>query len=111
MSHALFQALETSEMLMISEYSYEMTFNTKFKNQDYDYFYEMVGASEHIDKVINLHRVYLSLLLSMEHELQVMTDDLAVLSRLNSLIGKVKEKVGQDDRVIQELMIGEQWLD
>ena len=31
-SHALFQALETSEMLMISEYSYEMTFNTKFKN-------------------------------------------------------------------------------
>ena len=37
-SHAVFQALETCEMLLISEYSYEMAFNTRYKQQDYDFF-------------------------------------------------------------------------
>ena len=31
LSNAIFRALETSEMLLISEYSFEMAFNTKFK--------------------------------------------------------------------------------
>ena len=30
-SYAVFQALETSEMLLISEYSFEMAFNNKYK--------------------------------------------------------------------------------
>ena len=65
-------------MLMVSEYSYEMSFNTKFRQQDYDFFHEMVGAEGHIDNVVNLHRVYLSLLLSMENEIGGLTDDLAL---------------------------------
>ena len=71
----------------------------------------MVGAREHIDKVINLHQVYLSLILSMEEELKVFSDDLAVLQRLNNLIRKIKEKIGQDVQVIQDVEISEQWLD
>ena len=31
-SHAAFKALETSEILLVSEYSYEVTMNTKFKS-------------------------------------------------------------------------------
>ena len=31
-SYAAFKALETSEILLVSEYSYEVTMNTKFKS-------------------------------------------------------------------------------
>eukprot|EP00353_Schmidingerella_taraikaensis_P006948 CAMPEP_0185573394 /NCGR_PEP_ID=MMETSP0434-20130131/5118_1 /TAXON_ID=626734 ORGANISM="Favella taraikaensis, Strain Fe Narragansett Bay" /NCGR_SAMPLE_ID=MMETSP0434 /ASSEMBLY_ACC=CAM_ASM_000379 /LENGTH=45 /DNA_ID= /DNA_START= /DNA_END= /DNA_ORIENTATION= len=31
-SYSILQALETSEMLMVSEYSFEMTFNQRFKS-------------------------------------------------------------------------------
>ena len=91
MSHSLFKALETSEMLMVSEYSYEMAFNTKFKSQDYDFFHEMVGAEDHIENVLNLHRVYISLILGMEKEINSMTDDLSLLSRFDSLVQNIKQ--------------------
>ena len=44
--------------------------NTRYKQQDYDFFHEMVGAPEHKEKVLNLHKVYLSLLIEMEDELR-----------------------------------------
>ena len=97
-------------MLLISEYSYETAFNTRYKQQDYDFFYEMVGAGEHINKVINLHRVYLSLLLSMEQELEVMSDDLSLLARMRNLLTQIKGMVGADDRVMTDVEMGEQWL-
>lgn len=73
MSYALFQALETSEVLLMSEYSYETTFNQRFKSQDYDFFHELAGTEEHISAVLNLHRVFLSFLLSLENDLFEMT--------------------------------------
>ena len=66
MTHAIFKALETSEMLLVSEYSFEMAFNTKYKSQDYDFFYEMVGAEDHIESVLNLHICVLCGLLVVE---------------------------------------------
>ena len=46
LSYAIYQALETSEILLMSEYSYEMTFSQRFKSQDYDFFHELVGNED-----------------------------------------------------------------
>ena len=73
LSYSVFQALETTEMLLVSEYSYEKSFNQRYKSQDYDFFQELVGKEEHVDDVLNLHRVFLSLLLKLEDELIEMT--------------------------------------
>jgi len=74
-SFAAFQALEIMEMLLMSEYSYEMSFGTRYKQQDYDLFYELVGAGKNIDTILSLHKVYVSLIITMEAELKGMTTD------------------------------------
>ena len=40
-----------------------------------------------------------------------MTDDLSLLARMGNLLGQVKEMVGEDDRVISDVEMGEQWLE
>lgn len=62
--------------------------------------------------MLNLHRVYISLLLSMESELQYLTDDLAILTRLNNILKQVKDKIGSDDAgLLKDLVISEEFLD
>ena len=95
-SFAAFQALEITEMLLMSEYSYEISFGTRHKQQDYDLFHELVGSEENIDTVLNLHKVYLSLLLTMETELKSLTADIALQSKIGRLLAKLRGKVGED---------------
>ena len=73
----------------------------------------MVGAEEHLGNVLNLHRVYLSLLLSMSRELQYLTDDLALLARLNNLLDKVRDgMIGEQDAVVfTDLVISEAFME
>ena len=97
-SYALLKALETSEILLVSEYSYEMSFNQKYKQQDYDLFHLLVGAPEHAESVINLHRVFLSLVLDLQDELRSQaTGDERFTSKLDSLFAKVDKAVNRND--------------
>ena len=100
-SHAIFKALETSEMLMISEYSYETTFSQRFKTQDYDLFYELVGSEEHIDSVINLHKVFFSLILGLENYISETTieKDFGLHDKFIKVIEKLKLKADSQDLI------------
>jgi len=63
-------------------------------------FYELVGAEEHIDSVVNLHKVFLSLVLSMEDTLFDMTiEDMALHAKLTKVLEAIKLKVSQTDLI------------
>ena len=86
---------------MISEYSYETTFSQRFKTQDYDLFYELVGSEEHIDSVINLHKVFFSLILGLEQHISETTieKDLGLHDKFIKVIEKLKLKADSQDLV------------
>ena len=100
-------------MLLISEYSFEMAFNNKYKQQDYDYFQEMVGAEQHKGAVINLHKVYLSMMIELEKDLHVLTnDDMSLAREIDSLLDKIKSKLSTDlNELFPEVHIGEKYLE
>jgi len=51
----------------------------------------MVGTEEHVENVLNLHRVFLSLLVDLEQELLSMTSQDAKLNaRMLAVLEKVK---------------------
>ena len=107
-SHAAFKALETSEILLVSEYSYEVTMNTKFKSQDYELYYELVGANDRSEDVINLHRVYISLLVSLEEEIKsLIADDIALQTKFDKLMTKIKDRISTADTPPMDLYIDE----
>ena len=98
LSYAIYQALETSEILLMSEYSYEMTFSQRFKSQDYDFFHELVGNEDQVPVVINLHRVFLSLVMSIKAELFEMTvDDQKLNEKLTKALETIRLRADQAD--------------
>lgn len=70
------------------------------KSQDYDLFHELVGQQEHTASVVNLHRVLLSLFLSMEGDFAKLTSDVPLLTKIDRLLTKVKKAVGEEPGLV-----------
>ena len=57
----------------------------------------MVGAEQHKEAVINLHKVYLSLMIELEKDLHILiNDDMSLAREIDSFMDKIKSKLSVD---------------
>ena len=73
----------------------------------------MVGAEQHKGAVINLHKVYLSMMIELEKDLHILTnDDMSLAREIDSLLDKIKSKLSTDlNELFPEVHIGEKYLE
>ena len=68
----------------------------------------MVGANDRSEDVINLHRAYISLLVSLEEEIKsLIADDIALQKKFDKLMTKIKDRISTADTPPMDLYFDE----
>lgn len=68
----IFNALLALDLLLVSEHSYEQSAQARYKQPDYDFYFENIGSQEHSTKIQDLHSVALSLLKELIEPLEAL---------------------------------------